>query len=166
VIDGIPAIRAEPRTDVAAALQNDPAARSFDEVLLAYSFVEAIATHRVAHELYRAGVHPASHDGRTSHRGHGHRYPSSASIGRHFFIDHGTGVVIGETAVIGERVTLYQGVTIGAKNEEQRTHNQRGVKRHPTLKDGVTVYAGSHHPRGDHGHRGRVRGGRQRVAHP
>lgn len=145
VLSGIPAIREELRTDVAAALQNDPAARSFDEVLLAYPFVEAIATHRIAHELYLAGVPILPRMmSEQAHRCTGIDIHPGASIGRHFFIDHGTGVVIGETAVIGERVTLYQGVTIGAKNpKNSETHNQRGVKRHPTLKDGVTVYAGA-----------------------
>jgi serine O-acetyltransferase len=145
VLEGIPVIRENLRTDVSAALQNDPAAQSFDEVLLAYPFVEAIATHRVAHELYKAGVPILPRMmSEQAHRGTGIDIHPGATIGRHFFIDHGTGTVIGETAVIGERVTLYQGVTIGAKNpKNSETHNQRGVKRHPTLKDGVTVYAGA-----------------------
>ena len=129
--------------DVEAAFEGDPAARSFAEILVAYPSIRAIATQRIAHELFllRVPVLPRmmtehAHDltGVDIHPG--------ARIGRRFFIDHGTGVVIGETCEIGDNVRLYQGITLGARSP-RRGESLRGVKRHPTIEDDVTIYAGA-----------------------
>jgi serine O-acetyltransferase len=127
--------------DVEAAFEGDPAAKSYAEIVAAYPAVWAIATHRVAHELHGLGVplvprimaeHAHARTGIDIHPG--------AKIGRRFFIDHGTGVVIGETAEIGDRVVIYQGVTLGAL-APRAGQVLRGVKRHPTIEDDVTLYA-------------------------
>lgn len=129
--------------DVEAALAGDPAAKGYDEIVLAYPAIRALAIHRIAHELYDYGVpllprimSEYAHDrtGIDIHPG--------AQIGQRFFIDHGTGIVIGETAVIGDRVRLYQGVTLGATSLRDSTA-LRGRKRHPTIEDDVTIYAGA-----------------------
>ncbi len=137
----IPGIRARVSLDVAAANRGDPAARSDEEVILAYPFVEAIMVHRIAHELYVRGV--AMLPRMMSEYVHGKTgidiHPG-AEIGDSFFIDHGTGVVIGETSVIGANVKLYQGVTLGALSVQKELANK---KRHPTLEDDVTIYAGA-----------------------
>jgi serine O-acetyltransferase len=132
--------------DVQAAYEGDPAAKSTMEVVMSYPGVYAVIVHRIAHELYRAGVpliprmmseHAHSRTGIDIHPG--------AQIGSGFFIDHGTGVVIGETCVIGKRVKLYQGVTLGALSFEKDEHGHlvKGVKRHPDVEDEVVVYAGA-----------------------
>jgi serine O-acetyltransferase len=137
------AVRALMAEDVEAAFEGDPAAKSYAEIVAAYPAVWAIATYRVAHELHGAGVplvprimaeHAHARTGIDIHPG--------AKIGRRFFIDHGTGVVIGETAEIGERVVIYQGVTLGAL-APRAGQVLRGVKRHPTIEDDVTLYAGA-----------------------
>jgi serine O-acetyltransferase len=137
----IPRIRARVSLDVAAANRGDPAARSDEEVILAYPFVEAIMVHRIAHELHVHGV--AMIPRMMSEYVHGRTgidiHPG-AEIGDSFFIDHGTGVVIGETCVIGANVKLYQGVTLGALSVQKELANK---KRHPTLEDDVTIYAGA-----------------------
>lgn len=129
--------------DVEAALEGDPAAQSFAEILAAYPSLKAIATYRLAHELYGMGVpllprmmteHAHARTGIDIHPG--------AVIGRRFFIDHGTGVVIGETSRIGDRVRLYHGVTLGAFSP-RRGRSAGGEKRHPTIGDDVTVYPGA-----------------------
>jgi len=129
--------------DVEAAFAGDPAAKGYDEIVLAYPAIRALAIHRIAHELHGYGVpllprimSEYAHDrtGIDIHPG--------ARIGRRFFIDHGTGIVIGETAVIGDRVRLYQGVTLGATSLRDSTA-LRGRKRHPTIEDDVTIYAGA-----------------------
>jgi serine O-acetyltransferase len=129
--------------DVAAAFDGDPAASSFEEIAVAYPAIRALSIHRIAHELYVRGVpliprimSEYAHD-RT-----GIDINPGARIGRHFFIDHGTGVVIGETTEIGDNVRLYQGVTLGATSLRSSSA-LRGVKRHPTVEDGVTIYAGA-----------------------
>jgi serine O-acetyltransferase len=102
-------------SDVLAAFQGDPAARSVDEVLLCYPGVLAMIHHRLAHQPYRWAAAAGAHRGRAGACADRHRHPPGREDRRGFFIDHGTGVVIGETAVIGERVRLYQAVTLGAK---------------------------------------------------
>ncbi len=142
----LPRIRDLLESDVEAAFCRDPALRSRDEAIVASPGIYAVAVNRVAHELWRRNVpimprilaeHAHSTTGIDIHPG--------ATIGRSFFIDHGTGVVIGETTEIGERVTLYQGVTLGALRipRDQECATMRGVKRHPTLEDDVTVYGGA-----------------------
>jgi serine O-acetyltransferase len=129
--------------DVEAAYQGDPAARSFAEIALSYPSLLALAVYRVAHELHLLGVPllprimtEYAHDrtGMDIHPG--------AQIGRYFFVDHATGVVIGETAEVGDRVRLYQGVTLGAASLRDG-RSLRGKKRHPTIEDDVTIYAGA-----------------------
>jgi len=129
--------------DVEAAYAGDPAAAGYDEIVLAYPAIRALAVHRIAHELYSYGVpllprimseHAHDHTGIDIHPG--------ATIGSHFFIDHGTGIVIGETARIGDRVRLYQGVTLGATSLRDAS-SLRGKKRHPTIENDVTIYAGA-----------------------
>jgi serine O-acetyltransferase len=140
----LPELRRAIRTDVEAAYRGDPAARSYEEIILAYPCVLGISLQRFAHELYKLGV-PLLPRMVTefAHERTGMDIHPGARIGNHFFIDHGTGVVIGETATIGEHVKLYQGVTLGAKSFE--TDNQgnpvKGVKRHPDIGDNVTIYA-------------------------
>ncbi len=139
----LPAIRVQLSEDVEAAFEGDPAAKSFGEILLAYPSVQAIATYRLAHELCALMVpqiprmmseHAHARTGIDIHPG--------AKIGRRFFIDHGTGVVIGETSEIGDNVRLYHGVTLGAFSP-RRGQTIRGVKRHPTIEDDVTLYPGA-----------------------
>jgi serine O-acetyltransferase len=137
----VPEIRRKVSRDVEAANRGDPAARSSEEVILAYPGVEAIMVHRIAHELWVREV--AMIPRMMSEYLHGKTgidiHPGAA-IGDSFFIDHGTGVVIGETTVIGDNVKLYQGVTLGALSVQKELANR---KRHPTLEDDVTVYAGA-----------------------
>ncbi len=140
----IPALRALLSKDVLAAFQGDPAANSVEEVIFSYPSIEAITIHRVAHELYTSGVpmlprimseHAHATSGIDIHPG--------ASIGESFFIDHGTGVVIGETCLIGNNVKMYQGVTLGALSLARGVPGEKGARRHPTLEDNVTIYAGA-----------------------
>jgi serine O-acetyltransferase len=139
----LPAIRQLVAEDVEAAFAGDPAAKSFAEIVVAYPAIRAIAIYRIAHELYRLGV-PTLPRMMTEHAHDltGIDIHPGAVIGRRFFIDHGTGVVIGETTQIGDGVRLYQGVTLGAK-APRHAEALRGVKRHPTLEDDVTIYAGA-----------------------
>jgi serine O-acetyltransferase len=139
----LPRVRALLAEDVEAAFEGDPAARSYAEIVVAYPSIQAIAMHRLAHELYGMGV-PALPRIMTEHAHSrtGIDINPGAKIGRRFFIDHGTGVVIGETCEIGDRVVLYQGVTLGAL-APRAGQSLRGVKRHPTLEDDVTIYAGA-----------------------
>lgn len=142
-IQGLPAIRRVIRTDVEAAYEGDPAATSFEEIILAYPGLEAIAVQRMAHALYGCGIKLIprmmtewvhSRTGIDIHPG--------ATIGDYFFIDHGTGVVVGETCSIGEHVKVYHGVTLGALSTHH-VEKLRGHKRHPTIEDGVTIYPGA-----------------------
>jgi len=132
--------------DVEAAYEGDPAATCLEEVVLAYPGVKAVFTYRIAHLLHSLGV-PLVPRIMTefAHNETGVDIHPGATIGREFFIDHGTGVVIGETTVIGERVKLYQGVTLGALSFPRDAVGGlvRGTKRHPTLEDDVVVYAGA-----------------------
>lgn len=142
----LPDLRSRLALDVEAALEGDPAAKNYDEIVLSYPGFEAVATYRIAHELHRLGVpllprimteHAHTRTGCDIHPG--------AEIGASFFIDHATGVVIGETAIIGDRVKLYQGVTLGALSFPVDAEGKlvRGLKRHPTIEDEVVIYAGA-----------------------
>lgn len=140
----LPEIRRIVQTDVQAAYSGDPAARNVEEIILAYPCVLAISLQRIAHELYRLGV-PLLPRMLTEygHERTGVDLHPGAKIGTHFFIDHCVGVVIGETATIGNHVKLYQGVTLGAKSFEVDNAGNpvKGVKRHPDIGDHVTIYA-------------------------
>lgn len=142
----LPEVRRLLATDVKAAYEGDPAATSPDEAIFCYPGIQATANVRIAHELYRLNVpllprmiteHAHSITGIDIHPG--------ASIGEEFFIDHGTGVVIGETCVIGNRVRLYQGVTLGAKSFPLDPDGNpiKGIARHPIVEDDVIVYSGA-----------------------
>ena len=141
-----PGIRKMLREDVRAGYEGDPAARSELEVVLSYPGFRAIAVHRVAHALRTLGVPllPRMMSER-AHSRTGIDIHPGATIGPGFFIDHGTGVVIGETCVIGRRVKLYQGVTLGALSFAKDENGQlvKGVKRHPDVEDNVVIYAGA-----------------------
>lgn len=133
-------------TDVKAAYEGDPAATSQTEVMLAYPAFEAISIYRVAHSLYEQGIRilPRMMT-EYAHQTTGIDIHPGAEIGEYFFIDHGTGVVIGETTVIKNHVKLYQGVTLGAKSFEldERGNPIKGVKRHPDIGNNVIIYAGA-----------------------
>ncbi|MCY1435188.1 Serine acetyltransferase [compost metagenome] len=132
--------------DVMAAFRGDPAARSVDEVLLCYPGIRAMIHHRIAHHLFRDGLPLLARiTSELAHSATGIDIHPGAQIGRSFFIDHGTGVVIGETAVIGERVRIYQAVTLGAKRFEADEAGQliKGQPRHPIVEDDVVIYAGA-----------------------
>ncbi len=142
----LPRIRTLLDSDVIAAYQGDPAARSVDEVLLCYPGIRAVINHRIAHQLYRQGVPLLARViAELAHGETGIDIHPGAQIGPGFFIDHGTGVVIGETAEIGSQVRLYQAVTLGAKRFEQDGNGQlvKGVRRHPIVEDEVVIYAGA-----------------------
>lgn len=143
LIAKLPEVRERLSEDVEAAFEGDPAARSYVEIVAAYPAIRAIATYRLAHELHSIGVPSIprimSED---AHARTGIDIHPGASIGRRFFIDHGTGVVVGETCEIGDRVVLYQGVTLGAL-APRKGQMLRGVKRHPTIGEDVTIYAGA-----------------------
>ena len=142
----LPALRRLLDTDVLAAYHGDPAARRVDEVLLCYPGILAVIHHRIAHHLYRAGLPLlARMVAETAHADTGIDLHPGAQIGSGFFIDHGTGVVIGETAVIGERVRIYQAVTLGAKrfSADAEGHLEKGAPRHPVVEDDVVIYAGA-----------------------
>ena len=142
----LPAVQGLLATDVHAAYEGDPAASSLDEVIFCYPGLWAMTNYRLAHELYSLGVpfiprmiteHAHSRTGIDIHPG--------ATIGKHFFIDHGTGVVIGETCIIGDRVRIYQGVTLGAKSFklDEEGNPVKGIPRHPIVEDDVTIYSGA-----------------------
>ncbi|MGJ7544191.1 serine O-acetyltransferase EpsC [Variovorax sp. LT1R16] len=142
----LPQIRRLLDSDVLAAYQGDPAARSVDEVLLCYPGVLAMIHHRLAHRLYGLGLPLLARIvAELAHGQTGIDIHPGATIGAGFFMDHGTGVVIGETAVIGERVRLYQAVTLGAKRfpTDAEGHLQKGLPRHPVVEDDVVIYAGA-----------------------
>jgi serine O-acetyltransferase len=133
-------------TDIDAAYEGDPASTSFEEIILAYPSLEAIAIQRLAHVLYQADL-PLIPRMMTewAHGRTGIDIHPGAQIGSHFFIDHGTGVVIGETCVIGAHVKLYHGVTLGARSfqKDEEGHLKKGGKRHPNVEDHVTIYPNS-----------------------
>lgn len=143
-LQALPDLRTTLMADVQAAFNGDPAARTCDEIILCYPGIEAVMMYRVAHEMHRLQI-PYLPRILTewAHRETGIDIHPGAKIGPHFFVDHGTGVVIGETCEIGAGVTLYQGVTLGAWSFPRDDDGNliRGEKRHPTLEDGVTVYS-------------------------
>jgi serine O-acetyltransferase len=143
LVESLPEIRAMLLKDIDAAFAGDPAATCLEEIILSYPCIEAIATYRISHQLYKLDVplvprimseHAHSRTGIDIHPG--------ASIAPGFFIDHGTGVVIGETTTIGRNVRIYQGVTLGALSPfDKQGHPKRGMKRHPDIEDEVIIYA-------------------------
>ncbi len=145
LLEDIPSIRKILATDVQASYEGDPAAKSFDEIIFSYPGIFAMAVYRVAHQLFKSGVpllprimteHAHSVTGIDIHPG--------AEIGECFVIDHGTGVVIGETTTIGKNVRIYQSVTLGALSIPRGSGDKfRGRKRHPTIEDDVIIYAGA-----------------------
>ena len=146
LMESIPEIRGILRTDVEAAYEGDPAVLSFEEIILSYPFLEAVAIQRFAHRLYQMQVpHIPRMMTEWAHSRTGIDIHPGAQIGSHFFIDHGTGVVIGETCVIGSHVKLYHGVTLGAKSFQRDDAGQivKGGKRHPNVEDSVTIYPNS-----------------------
>jgi serine O-acetyltransferase len=146
LLETIPEIRGILRTDVEAAYEGDPAARSFEEIILSYPSMEAVAIQRFAHRLYQMEVpHVPRMMTEWAHSRTGIDIHPGARIGTHFFIDHGTGVVIGETCVIGSHVKLYHGVTLGAKSFQRDDAGNivKGGKRHPNVEDHVTIYPNS-----------------------
>lgn len=142
----IPAVRELLKHDVEAAMEGDPSATSHEEIILSFPFVETIAIQRLAHRLYKEGA-PIIPRMMTewAHSRTGIDIHPGASIGTHFFIDHGTGVVIGETCVIGNNVKLYHGVTLGARSfaKDESGKIVKGTKRHPNVEDHVTIYPNS-----------------------
>jgi serine O-acetyltransferase len=142
----LPEVRKMLWTDIDAAYEGDPAAQSYEEIILAYPALEAIAIQRMAHELYSKEL-PLIPRIMTewAHSRTGIDIHPGAKIGSHFFIDHGTGVVIGETCEIGSRVKLYHGVTLGARSFQKNEHGKikKGGKRHPKVEDDVTIYPNS-----------------------
>jgi serine O-acetyltransferase len=142
----LPQIRTLLDSDVLAAYHGDPAAGSVDEVLLCYPGILAMIHHRLAHELYRLDLRLLARIvAELAHAETGIDIHPGAQIGSGFFIDHGTGVVIGETTVIGDRVRVYQAVTLGAKRfpRNAQGHLEKGLARHPIVEDEVVIYAGA-----------------------
>lgn len=132
--------------DVQAAYDGDPAAEHTDEIVLCYPGLDAVFAHRIAHELYRMGVPLLPRlIAEQAHSRTGIDIHPGAKIGESFFVDHGSGTVIGETSVIGKLVKIYQGVTLGARSfpKDERGRAIRGIKRHPTIGDRVNIYAGA-----------------------
>jgi len=147
IVDGfwaaMPEVRRRLATDITAAYEGDPAAQSESEVIVAYPGLYATTVHRLAHELHRLQVPIVPRImAELAHSRTGIDIHPGATIGDRFFIDHGTGVVIGETTVIGDHVKVYQGVTLGALTT-RGGQRLRGKKRHPTIEDNVTIYAGA-----------------------
>ena len=142
----IPELRELLADDIQAAYDGDPAAKSLDEIIFSYPGILAITTYRIAHEIHRQGI-PLIPRIMTeyAHGITGIDIHPGAVVGRNFFIDHGTGVVIGETCEIGDRVKIYQGVTLGALSFPKDSSGElvRGRKRHPTIENDVTIYAGA-----------------------
>jgi len=140
----LPRIRELLKGDVAAAFDGDPAAKSYEEIVISYPCITAIATYRIAHELYLKQVPLIPRImSECAHAQTGIDIHPGARIARNFFIDHGTGVVIGETTIIGNNVKVYQGATLGALSfpKDERGRIIKGGKRHPTIEDNVTIYA-------------------------
>lgn len=140
----LPRIRSLLKTDVHAAYEGDPAAKSYEEIVMSYPCIIAIATYRIAHELHIRQVPLIPRImSECAHMKTGIDIHPGAAIGSGFFIDHGTGVVIGETSVIGNHVKIYQGTTLGALSfrRDERGRIIKGGKRHPTIEDDVTIYA-------------------------
>jgi serine O-acetyltransferase len=143
LLECLPCVRELLKTDVDAAYNGDPAALSHEEIIVAYPFIETIAVQRVAHQLYRKQIALIPRImSEWAHSRTGMDLHPGAQIGTHFFVDHCTGTVIGETCIIGNHVKLYHGVTLGAKSTSD-VEQLRGRKRHPTIEDHVTIYPGA-----------------------
>jgi len=144
LLSQLPKIRELLKGDVGAAFDGDPAAKSYEEIVISYPCITAIATYRIAHELYLKEVPLVPRImSECAHSKTGIDIHPGAKIGNNFFIDHGTGVVIGETTVIGDKVKIYQGTTLGAMSfpKDERGRIIKGGKRHPTIENNVTIYA-------------------------
>ena len=144
--NSLPEIRRLLDSDTLAAFAGDPAARSVDEILLCYPGLHAMIHHRIAHQLYHLGLPLlARMSAEIAHSETGIDIHPGARIGEHFFIDHGTGVVIGETTIIGDHVRIYQAVTLGAKRFPSDANGAltKGLPRHPIVEDDVVIYAGA-----------------------
>ena len=144
LIERLPEIRRVLATDVEAAFNGDPAAENFGEIISCYPVIKALTNYRIAHELHLVGVPLIPRIiSEMAHSETGIDIHPAASIGNHFTIDHGTGVVIGATCIIGNNVKLYQGVTLGAKSFpcDENGNPIKGIPRHPILEDGVIVYS-------------------------
>jgi serine O-acetyltransferase len=143
----LPRVRELLATDVQAAFDGDPAAKSPGETIFCYPSIKALTNHRIAHQLHHLGVDIIPRIiGEMAHSDTGIDIHPGAHIGERFFIDHGTGTVIGETSIIGKNVRLYQGVTLGAKSfpkEDSGSRLVKGLARHPIVEDDVTIYAGA-----------------------
>lgn len=145
-IERLPEVKRLLSTDVIAAFNGDPAAKSYGEVIFCYPSIKVLLHHRIAHELWLLGVPIIPRIiSEMSHSETGIDIHPGATIGEYFFIDHGTGVVIGETSVIGNNVRLYQGVTLGAKSFPLDENGKpiKGIARHPIVEDGVIIYSNS-----------------------
>ncbi len=139
----LPNLRDVLQTDAEAAFSGDPAALSKEEIIVAYPFMEAIAVQRMAHELYKEQIALIPRImSEWAHSRSGIDLHPGAQIGTHFFIDHGTGTVVGETCIIGNHVKMYHGVTLGARSTSGG-QQLKGTKRHPTIEDNVTIYPGA-----------------------
>ncbi len=146
MLDRIPRIYETLQTDIMAGYEGDPAAQSTDDIILCYPAFTAISSYRIAHELYELNVPTIPRIiTEQAHKQTGIDIHPGATIGRSFFIDHGTGVVIGETTVIGDHVKLYQHVTLGAKSFAVNEDGSlvKGIKRHPNIGNNVVIYAGA-----------------------
>lgn len=146
LIGKFPEIRKMIQTDIQAAYNGDPATISTEEILFSYPSIQAITIHRISHELYKSGVPIIPRImSEYAHNLTGIDIHPGATIGEYFFIDHGTGVVIGETCTIGKNVKIYQGVTLGAKSFPLDADGNpiKGIKRHPDIEDNVVIYAGA-----------------------
>ena len=144
LLSQMPKIRQMLKGDVGAAFDGDPAAKSYEEIVISYPCITAIATYRIAHELYLKQVPLIPRImSECAHAKTGIDIHPGATIGKNFFIDHGTGVVIGETSIIGNNVKIYQGVTLGALSfpKDERGRIIKSGQRHPTIEDDVTIYA-------------------------
>ena len=143
ILSKLPTIREYLSTDVQGALDGDPAASSLEEIIFSYPGIFSITMHRIAHEMYILNIPLIPRIlSEYSHSITGIDINPGAQIGKYFFIDHGTGVVIGETTIIGNNVKIYQGVTLGALST-RGGQKLKGSKRHPTIEDGVTIYSGA-----------------------
>lgn len=157
LINLFPEIRRVIQKDIKAAYNGDPAATSTEEILLSYPSIQAVCIHRIAHELYKMDVKIVPRImNEYAHQLTGIDIHPGAQIGESFFIDHGTGVVIGETCTIGKNVKIYQGVTLGALSFplDENGNPIKGVKRHPDIEDNVVIYAGA-----------TVLGGKTKIGH-
>jgi Serine acetyltransferase len=146
ILTELPVLRGQLDTDIRAAFEGDPAAKSFEEIMLSYPSLEAVSIYRIAHLIHTLGV-PVIPRIMTeyAHKNTGIDIHPGATIGESFFIDHGTGVVIGETCAIGRHVKLYQGVTLGAKSFplDAQGNPIKGIKRHPNIGDDAVIYSGA-----------------------